>query len=184
MIRSVSYYWYPMGNQRFMKYLVWSVVFTLTISIQSSHVFAENHCASPQYGYLGKEGIISCNIDQGIDNVYWYIGTDTDDDPFIRIECRYISGSGKESNEYDILQNGSVFIRNVQSKHEQLYQVTFQISVNEPEVNLRVNFIVRGPTTSNSGSTLPSEVTSIVQSTKVGKNKFKISIISLVDILL
>ncbi|XP_071835941.1 uncharacterized protein [Apostichopus japonicus] len=187
MFRSVSYYWYRMGNQR----LVWSLVVTLTISIQSSHVFAENHCASSQHGYLGKEGIISCNIDQGIDKVYWFNETDGYDYSFIRMEDGHISGSGYKSNEYNISQNGSLVIRNVQCKHQQSYQVTFQISVNESEVNLRVNFIVidtdnscnvttepqfttsyttettkPGPTTSNSGSTLPSEVTSIVQSTK------------------
>ncbi|PIK34725.1 hypothetical protein BSL78_28452, partial [Apostichopus japonicus] len=67
--------------------------------------------------------------------------------------------------EYDILKNGSLVIRNVQYKHQQSHKVTFQISSNE-SLDLRVNFSVIGPTTSNSGTTLPSEVTSIVQSTK------------------
>ncbi|PIK34724.1 hypothetical protein BSL78_28451 [Apostichopus japonicus] len=119
-------------------------------------VFTENQCASLQHGYLGKEGIISCNIDPDIDKVYWFIGTD--DHPFIRMESGDVIGSGYKSNEYDILQNGSLVIRNVQYKHQQSYKVTFQI---EYEVNLRVEFSVIGPTTSNSGSTLPSEVTSI-----------------------
>ncbi|XP_071835939.1 uncharacterized protein [Apostichopus japonicus] len=137
--------------------------FTTTYTTETTK--PENHCAPPKHGYLGKEGIISCNIDQGM-NVYWFNETDEYHHSFIRMEDGYITGSGYKSNEYDILQNGSLVIRNVQYKHQQSYQVTFPFDIGS-QVDLRVDFLVIVPTTSNSGSTLPSEVTSIVQSTKV-----------------
>lgn len=77
-------------------------------------------CSNHVNGYYGKEAILDCCF-QSDYGVYWY--KDTDEEPFIRLESGVKSGRGYNSNEYDVSQNGSLVINNVQLKHEQEYKV-------------------------------------------------------------
>ncbi|XP_071835934.1 cell adhesion molecule CEACAM5-like isoform X5 [Apostichopus japonicus] len=82
----------------------------------------ENGCWGSQYGYCGKEGIINCNFEPGYGDFYWYDDT-IDHTSIIRLENGVKSGKGYDSNEYDVSQNGSLVIKNVQLKHEREYKV-------------------------------------------------------------
>ncbi|PIK35377.1 hypothetical protein BSL78_27798 [Apostichopus japonicus] len=93
-----------------------------SVKQNGSLVIRQTGCCGSQYGYCGKKGIIKCNFEPGYEDVYWYDDT-IEHTSIIRLENGIKSGKGYHSNEYDVSQNGSLVIKNVQLKHEQEYKV-------------------------------------------------------------
>ncbi|XP_071837532.1 uncharacterized protein [Apostichopus japonicus] len=81
-----------------------------------------NRCSPHVSGSCGESVILPCDFDPNIKGVYWFDESD-EIEPLIRLESGYKIGRGHESHEYDVLQNGSLVIKNTQFTNNQQYKV-------------------------------------------------------------
>ncbi|KAJ8039350.1 hypothetical protein HOLleu_17033 [Holothuria leucospilota] len=77
-------------------------------------------CPSKVYVELGKNGTINCQILNNGD-VYWYKGNSTKTSPIVRLE----NGQKilQESNRYDMDEDGSLIIKDIEGQDYGLYSV-------------------------------------------------------------
>ncbi|XP_071837543.1 uncharacterized protein [Apostichopus japonicus] len=81
-----------------------------------------NRCSPHVSGFCGERVFLPCDFDSNFEGVYWFEESD-DDEPLIRLESGYKAGRGYKSHEYDVLQNGSLVIKNTQFTNNQQYTV-------------------------------------------------------------
>lgn len=80
-------------------------------------------CESPQYLELKKTGIISCVIEGHYFGIYWYNSTDsTNNTPMLSMEGSILDGDIYPSDDYHLLENGSLSITHVTLTHEHTYR--------------------------------------------------------------
>lgn len=91
-------------------------------------------------GYHGTEGIISCFISE-FHNVYWFEEAD-ETLPLIRLEDGGKSGRGLDNGEYDILEDGSLVIKNITFSNNQQYEI--KVIDTEDVTEIFINFSVSG----------------------------------------
>ncbi|KAJ8051008.1 Protein NLRC5 [Holothuria leucospilota] len=100
-------------------------------------------CISPQFLELGKTGIIDCSSQVHFSGVLWY---DTRDyllaEPILHYRRSLKTGSGYDSGEYDILQNGSLVIQEVLLKHERTFTVAYLHSEEKEPIPINVKVLV------------------------------------------
>ncbi|XP_071837529.1 cell adhesion molecule CEACAM3-like isoform X3 [Apostichopus japonicus] len=81
-----------------------------------------NLCSPHVIGSCGESVMLPCDFDPNFEGVYWFDESDGEE-PLILLENGYTDGRGYDSQEYDMLPNGSLVIKNVQHTHEQIYKV-------------------------------------------------------------
>lgn len=80
-------------------------------------------CISPQYAEVGKQGFVSCLLQEGNHDIYWRVNDSKSSDPPIAYLSNGMKGGkGYESGNYDILPNGNLVIELVSYHHERTYE--------------------------------------------------------------
>lgn len=79
-------------------------------------------CDQTYYVEVGTQAIVSCEYDHSFLAVRWYF--DGAEISFLRIDGTSKSGSGIENGEFDIGDDGSMIITEVELKHEGMYTIS------------------------------------------------------------
>lgn len=100
-------------------------------------------CDSPQYIELDMSGTLQCTFPEGFSTLLWYNSSDVETTyPIIHRVKGVVSGSGYDSGEFEINENGSLVIHNVKTVHEHDFAALYQLVERGPSVTIIVKAIV------------------------------------------
>ncbi|KAJ8050331.1 hypothetical protein HOLleu_03488 [Holothuria leucospilota] len=86
-------------------------------------------CESPQYIELWKAGIINCVVDENYFGMYWYNSSESrKNTPLLSLEGSTFGGAVYPSNEFHLLENGSLSIIEVTLQHEHIFRVVLVVN--------------------------------------------------------
>ncbi|XP_071837528.1 uncharacterized protein [Apostichopus japonicus] len=108
-----------------MEFSGWKRAFDIYVLVTLLRFLASvngNLCLPHVSGSCGESVLLPCDFDPNFEGVYWFDESDGEE-PLIRLENGYKSGRGYQSHEYDVLQNGSLVIKNTQFTNNQQYKV-------------------------------------------------------------
>ncbi|KAJ8048809.1 hypothetical protein HOLleu_01277 [Holothuria leucospilota] len=100
---------------------MWSAITILTHFLAfTMSTRGNNDCISPQFLKSGETGIVQCSFNKNFYGLVWYNSVS---EAVITVEESAKSGDGFESNEFNVLANGSLVITNVTKQHEGTFTV-------------------------------------------------------------